>query len=266
MERKNYSSIFVFLLLLSIALYLLGRTGSLSFLEKGLQPIQKSTFAVFGFFGNLEQNEEIEKLKKENLELSKRLLDQKKLDADLMAFRDQFETETIRSSILIPAEILGIKGFIPNITPPEYYVLDKGKNDNVKEGDAVVFEDNFVGKIDRVSVFRSRVLLPTNSSFSFSAKVVGSLPAGRQVLGVVKGQGGGEMILDNVLLSEKINTGDFVMTSPDADLDGRGIAGNLIVGKIVSIEKGGELFQKARIKSLIDYSKVTRVFILIEAR
>jgi rod shape-determining protein MreC len=254
MRRQTPTFLFLFLIFFSATFYLLGNAGSLGFLEKGLQPVQKSTFGFFNFFGGVGKSEELSRLKEENLNLSKKIVDQKKLESDIAAFRNQFETETIRTSDLLPSEVLGIKGFVPNITPPEYLVIDKGSADNVRKEDAVVFKDNYVGKVERVSIFQSKVLFPTNSAFSTSAKTQTG------VLGVIKGQGGGEMILDNVLLSEKISVGDLVLTGPDTDLNGSGASPNLIIGKIVSIEKS-ELFQKARIKSLIDYSTLSRVFV-----
>lgn len=260
-RRSSPNFLFVFLVFLSVSFYFLDRTGSLGFLERGLQPLQKSIFGVFSFSNGIGRDQELKNLKDENLALSKKLLDQKKIEADIDAFRNQFETESVRSNILLPSEILGIKGFIPNVTPPEFFVLDKGRSDNVKNGDAVVFEDNFIGKIERVSVYQARVLLPTNSAFSIPAKTQNG------VLGVVKGQGGGEMILDNVLVSEKINAGDFVLSAPDVDFEGGGASPNLIIGKIISIEKkSGDLFQKARVKSLTNYASLTRVFILKETR
>lgn len=255
MQRENPTLQFLFLILFSAVFYYLSDSGALGFMEKGLQPVQKSAFGIFNFFGGVGKDEKIKILEEKNLELSKKLVDQKKLESDVAAFRDQFETESVRTSLLLPAQLLGIKSFVPNVTPPEYFILDKGKSDKLTKGDAIVFEDNYVGKVEKVSTFQSQVLLPTNSAFSIPAKTQNG------VLGIVKGQGGGEMIFQNVLLSEKINVGDLVLTAPDVDLEGVGASPDLIIGKIVSIEKS-EIFQKARIRNLLDYSSLDRVFVL----
>lgn len=261
MRRKESPVLlFTFLLILSIVVYFLGKSGALNFLEKGLTPIQRSTLGVSSFLGGFGKNEEIESLKKENLLLSKQILDQLKLEEDLKALRSQFETESIRTNLLLPAEVIGIKGFIPNITPPGSFILDKGTADNLTIGSAVIFEDNFVGKIEKMSRFQSRVLLPTSSESNFAAKTQSG------VSGVIKGQGNGEMVFENVLISEDLKAGDLVLTSADSDLEG-GVAPNLVIGKILSVERNpSELFQKARVVPLIDYSRLTRVFILKEAR
>ena len=184
------------------------------------------------------------------------MADQKKLEAEISAFRDQFETETIRTNILLPSNIVGMKGFLPN-TPPSEFIIDKGKKDGIVLDDAVIFKGNLIGQVSITSKFLSKVLLITNSDSSFAAKT----EAG--VLGIVKGQGNGEMIFQNVLLSENLKVGELVFTSPGSDLEGRGIISNLIVGKISSIEKNpSDLFQKAKLKALVDYPKLSKVFIV----
>jgi cell shape-determining protein MreC len=85
-----------------------------------------------------------------------------------------------------------------------------------------------------------------------------------QALGVAKGQGGGGIILDDVVLSDTLQKGDLVLTKGDIDSHGIGIPPDLIVGEITSVSKfPSDLFQKASLKSKIDSSKLNKAFIVV---
>ena len=72
------------------------------------------------------------------------------------------------------------------------------------------------------------------------------------------------MTLDNVLLSENIKVGDIVTTKGDITLKRIGYPPDLIVGKIMSVDKNpSSLFQKARVESFVNLNKLYMVFILM---
>ncbi len=203
-------------------------------------------------------NNDLQKLKEENRDLRKKVLDQKKLQEDNNALKDQFQTTKIKSVNLIPADIIGAPSFVPGVSLPEFLILNKGLDDGASMGDAVVYKDNLVGKITKISSLVSTVTLVSNGSVSFTAKT----GQDNKVEGVIKGQGSGEMILDNVLLSEILKKDGLVLTKGDVDPSGRGFAPDLIVGKIASVDKNpSALFQKADVVSFVDFAKLTKVFI-----
>jgi len=177
---------------------------------------------------------------------------------DNKALRDQFETKNPISTNLIPAQVVGAPGFLPGITVPENYTIDKGEADGVSFGDAVVFKDNLVGRVVKTTQFLSSVQIVTNSSSLFTVKTLET-----NALGVIKGQGGGNLILDNVVLSETLKLGDMVLTKGDLDINGGGFVPDLIVGEITAISKNpSDLFQRAKIKSRVDFSKITKVYVV----
>jgi rod shape-determining protein MreC len=193
-----------------------------------------------------------------NLDLSKKLVDQKKILEDNKALRDQFTTTSINNKNLIAANIVGSPSFIPGVTMPENYILDKGEKDGIKTGQFVIYKDNLVGKIVQASKNFSKVDLLTNQNFSVTAQTVFS-----NATGIVKGQGGGEIILDNVVLSQSLNKDDLVATKGDLDVRGAGILPNLILGKIISVNKNpSSLFQSAKIKTQLDFIHLSTVFIV----
>jgi cell shape-determining protein MreC len=57
---------------------------------------------------------------------------------------------------------------------------------------------------------------------------------------------------------------ELVLTKGDVDIDGTGIPADLVIGKIQSIEKvPTAIFQRAEVKSLINLTKLSVVFIVI---
>jgi rod shape-determining protein MreC len=262
MRKKNFVEVFLVFFMLSLIVFGAAKIGLLrpfeSFFAEILSPFQAMTTVAFSKITSFSSNSQIQSLKQQNSELTKKLVDQSSLIADNKALSDQFQTQTPKSQSLIPAEIVASPGFIPGISVPETLILDKGEADGVKIGQAVVYQNNLVGKISKISSTLSSAMLITNSSSSFTVTTLTT-----QSLGVIKGQGGGEMILDNVVLSDTLQKQDLVLTKGDINLSGSGFPPDLVVGKITSISKNpSDLFQKASIASLIDVSKLNKVFIL----
>jgi rod shape-determining protein MreC len=222
-------------------------------------PISAVSYSVFSDIRDNFYSSKVKSLQEENLALSKKLIDQNKLIRDNKALRDQFATSYPISHNLLAADIVGAPSLIPGISVAENLVLDKGLRDGVRVGDAVVYKDNLLGKVVSVSDHISSVNLINNPSTSFTAKTLTT-----NALGIVKGQGGEDIIMDEILQSDSLKKDDLVLTKGDINKEGIGIPPDLIVGKIVSISKNpSDLFQKAKIKSNVDLSKLDKVFIII---
>jgi rod shape-determining protein MreC len=102
----------------------------------------------------------------------------------------------------------------------------------------------------------------TNSTSLFTAKTLNT-----QAQGVVKGQGGGGVVLDNVVLSESLKKDDLVLTNGDINTQNSGFPPDLTVGKIISVSKNpSDLFQKADIQPLIDLESLEKVFVVVNYR
>lgn len=265
MKRKeNILPAFFVFLILSFLFLGLSKVGILnpvsSVFQKIIVPFQSATYIVFNSVTLLGTNVKQKKLETENLRLTSMLSDQKKLERENSALSDQFQVSSPNSNTLLSANIVGAPSFIPGVSTPETFIIDKGIQDGVKIGEAAVYKNNLLGKITESNDSLSEVTLVTNSSMSFTAKTSSS-----EVLGVIKGQGGGDMILDNVLLSDNLKPLDLVLTNGDTSLNGSGYPPNLVVGKIVSVDKkASSLFQRAEVSSFIDFSKITTVFIIVK--
>ena len=255
-KRKKVWSTFIVFCVFSIIIILFAKTGIGS--------------NIFGFIGSIfsplvgftrkaaVSNDNLDS----SLDLTQEKLSYKQLQKENQALRDQFQTTTIPSSSLIPANIIGSPSFIPGITLPKEYILDKGTTNGAVSGLAVVYKNNLVGTIVSVSKDLSKATLIGNSELLFTVKTVDT-----GAIGVAKGQadggGGGILLLDNVLLSEALKKGDIVVTKGDKNEKGHGFPPGLVVGKIISIEKKpSALFQTALIKSDLNFSKLSTVFII----
>ena len=128
-------------------------------------------------------------------------------------------------------------------------IIDKGSTDKIKEGDSIVYKDNLLGKVGKTSPHFSIVYLLNHKGISFTATTTKT-----EASGIVKGVGDAGIILDNTLLSDKLDQGDTVVTKDQPIL---------VVGKIISVnKKASNLFQSADIKSLVDTQKLKMVFVL----
>lgn len=151
-----------------------------------------------------------------------------------------------------------MSGYLPGVSLPNGIILDKGSIDGVKKGQVVVYKDTVIGKIQKVTHNASRVMLVYDEQSTVNAKTVKT-----NALGLVKGQGQGVMQLSGVVLSEKLEKGDQVVTKGEMDTDSTGYPPDLVIGKIVSVDKkASSLFQSAQVESLVQIQKLTMVFIM----
>ncbi len=218
-KRRGIFGAFLFFLFVAFLLFFAFRIPFLNsvsgLVQLGTLPIQRA-FNI-AFWGISKGKETERNLQDENKKLSSQLIHITELKKENEALHDQFETVQIAHYEQLPARIVGIKGFIPGISLPTELILDRGSNEKVLVGNAVVYKDNLVGKVVRVTLHASLIQPVTNEAVSFTGK---ELQTGS--LGVVKGQGDG-IILDNVILADKLNIGDLVVSRGDLNEKGIGI-------------------------------------------
>jgi rod shape-determining protein MreC len=132
--------------------------------------------------------------------------------------------------------------------------LNKGENDGVVKGMAVVAQAGVVGKVVATSPNAARVLLLEDPSSGVDALVQRS-----RARGIVEGSSTGGCQLKYVKHREDLRVGDLVVTS---GLDGIFPKG-LVVGRIVRLarEEGG-LFQTAELEPAIDFNKLEEVLVV----
>lgn len=254
-KKKTFFPIVGTFLVLCIILFVLSKQGvfrSVPFINSIFAPLQQFIFTNSQKIVHNSKSDE----KSENI--MEQMVQYKKLQEDMAALRDQFQTTTIPAVTLLPAHIVGEPGFIPGIASIEEFVIDKGSIDGVKKGMVVVYKNNMLGNISQTTRHFSQVIVISNRAVSFPAKTLNT-----NAQGVIKGQGSGDMLLDNVVLNQTLKQHDIVETSGDMDIQGSGNPPDLIVGKITGIEKDpSALFQRAHVVSAVDLTKLSIVFVL----
>ncbi len=191
-----------------------------------------------------------QQLQQENNQLRAQLAQMQEIKKDDQALHDQFQTTSPAPQKLLPADVIGFQ--------QNSLLIDKGAVEALHDGDVVVFKNNLVGKITKVTPHISQVTLLSDSSTSFTAQT-----AKTSANGIVRALDGGTIVLANVVLSDKLEKNDIIVTKGDLDLRGNGYPPKLIVGKIVSIDKqASSLFQAAKVESLVDVSQLRMVFVI----
>jgi len=197
---------------------------------------QKFSFSTGKKDENLKK--ELETVKRENEVLKAKIA---VLEEENANFRRLLQAPLPPSWQFIPANVLGLS---------RYLTVDKGEEDGVKVGNVVISENILVGKIFSVTPKTAKVVLPQDSE----AKIPAATQNG--VRGILTGQFGTKIFLENVLQKETLNDGDRVETM------GEDYPQGLLIGKVTRvIFDEREPYKKAEITPLLDYNKLTTVFI-----
>ncbi|MBI2017699.1 rod shape-determining protein MreC [Candidatus Daviesbacteria bacterium] len=186
--------------------------------------------------------EQLAQLLSENTVLKKRL-------AEAQTQLEQFQFISPSTYNLVAARPIGLDRFLK---------IDKGLDDGIKENQAVVFKDNFVGIVKQVNPKTASVQLledPDSKIAAFSQSLSG------RSKGVVIGQFGTEGLMDKILHEEVVETGDLVYSEGLEGFLPRG----LILGKVTEVkELPNEVFKQAKIKPVFDISDLELVFVLVD--
>ena len=254
---KKDISLFLFLIFISGCLFFLDRGGKIRKL-RGIveQPILELEKKVYLLNNSLNQWFKILKLSKKKDQEILRLQDQLR---QLAVEQNQLATcleENREIRRLLGAPLSPRWKFLPAdvIAVSEQMKINKGEKEGVKKGMMVVSENILVGQVVSVGERTSLVQLPIDPKVKMSVVVKRPArpPAGVQARGLLKGQSGGNLILERILQNEDIQKGDLITTSD-----------NLLIGQIEEIiSKPAELYQKAKVKPLVDYHNLRIVFVV----
>lgn len=198
--------------------------------------------ARFASQENKALKEQVGKLLSENATLRKKL-------AETETLLSQKQYVDPRTYKLLPARPIGLG---------RYLKIDQGSSSGVTVGQAVIFEDSFVGKVVSVSVQAANIQLltdPDSKVAAFSTNKEG------KAKGVLSGQFGTEILLDKILHEEKIAEGDLVYSDGLEGFLPRG----LILGEVGQVlERENEVFKQAKVVSVFDIRDLELVFVILE--
>ena len=158
--------------------------------------------------------------------------------------------KNVTSSVLA-AEVIGRD-------PSPWYktvIIDKGKNDGLQRGFAVVIPEGIVGQVMDVSTHYSKVLLIIDPNSAMDALVQRT-----RARGIVKGESASQCLFKYVLRKHDIAIGDRVVSS---GLDGVFPKG-LGVGYVSEvIKRNSGIFQEVTIVPFVDFEKLEEVLVVM---
>lgn len=249
----------VTLIVLSAIFFVLEATGILNFfstpLQKVLLPAQigisktRNDINVFlGTITNIKTLAEKEtKTSYENALLTAENAKLKKLETENTALRNQLGALKIKPELIV-AEIIGQDALVS----ASKLLIDKGRNDGVSSGNLVIIGDILIGEIVSLGDSTATVRLLSDSETKIPVETK------NKVGGILKGQFGNKIVLEKVVQGKKLNTGEVVFSSGEADMPK-----GLVLGKIRKVEVNpSAIFQKAEIDPIFPYEKLETVFII----
>lgn len=252
---------YLLLLLIAIVIFVVDTIGVLNLPKSLIQsitiPIQYGLYRSYVNVGNQfyfvfqsrrsaqekkAQNEQMAIILAENTQLKKKL-------AETEAQLQQQNALNPQEFNLTPARPIGISRFL---------IIDKGVDDGLAIGQAVIYKDNYIGRIKEVSSKKSKVLLSSDPDSKISA--YGANETGK-AKGLLVGQFGSETLLDKILHQEPIKQNDLVYTEGTEEQVPRG----LVLGKVEEvIVKDNEVFKQAKVKPIFEVSNLDVVFVVRE--
>ncbi|KHD35116.1 rod shape-determining protein MreC [Clostridium acetobutylicum] len=256
-----------FLLLISYS----AKRKKVSFVENGVGTVLNSVQGFFyninsdikgfvGFVSNFsEVKAENQELKKKNSELKQKAASYDSLKRENTKLKKMFDFKQSKSeynyvggNIILKSGADALKG----------YVINKGSNDGIKVGMAVINDEGLIGQV--TSVASNYCKIETISSENIS---VAALIQRTQVNDcIVRGYTDNEdkeknlSILTMLPLNSDIKEGDTITTS--------GIGGDypqdIIIGKVKSVEDNkGKMEREAIIEPAVDFTRLQNVFIVV---
>lgn len=263
--KKIFSHPFILSLLIIIILILLNNQGWINPIKNTLYSIitpgeefsYRVSFKLNNFFSFVNSINDLEDqniiLKHENQILLGELVQLKEVVRENELLRKQIGETEPQQRDLILANIIGqdLSGL------RKYFLINKGLKHGVKEKSVVIASGNIlVGQVTEVNESFSKVqsIIDSNSR-------VNALIQELSVAGLVRGEQGGDLIIDLLPQSESIEQGQLVISS--------GLAGffpnGLLIGEIKQIISSDvQISQMAKIKPAVNFESLEKVFVIKE--
>lgn len=251
----------LFLSFLSLILFLLDTANLLNLPKKMIfyitnpvsfgiynthQKIGRQFYFIFAARFAAQENkalkEQTAKLFSENAKLRKKLAETE----SLLSQEKHLDPKTYN---LLAARPIGLS---------RYLKIDKGSTNGIRVGQAVVYEDNYLGKIKAATTESASIELLTDPDSRVSAF---SHNREGKAKGILGGQFGTEMIFDKILHEEKVATGDLVYSEGLEEFLPRG----LILGTVTQVlERENEVFKQAKVVPVFNIGDLDLVFVILD--
>ncbi|HTR04673.1 MAG TPA: rod shape-determining protein MreC [Thermoanaerobaculia bacterium] len=225
---------------LSLSAPIAGAVGSVS---HGVSDAIGSTVALF------HAREENEQLRRE--------LDAR--ERELLQLRAEALAVAEGSRLLGAASALpGVLGSVPILliehrAGAQNALIGAGSSDGVSPGCPLAVPAGIVGRVVTVGRGVSRAQLLLDASAAAGARI-----ARTGELGVVRGDGHGALVLNNIATTSSVAHGDVIETAGIDGIYPRGVP----IGRVESVSRGSKLFLEIRVTPSADFSRLTDVLLL----
>lgn len=256
MKKSSYFVILIIILILAIVpitrrniAFGIGKISTpLLFWLSSNSTSARNFFGIFSEFG---------RIREENVELSKKLREAQIDKGNLIELKNENEllkkqigyVENQKNEELVPAKIIGREP----MSFYDYIIVDKGQNEGIKVGSAVMSSGALVGKVSEVNGDQSKIILIT----SRDSIIQGMLQESRSQ-GTLKGGLSG-IYIDNIPQDIGTKKGEYVLSSGL----GGGIRQGILIGQVVEERSSkAEIFKVLSVQPFVDFSKLELVFII----
>lgn len=252
-QRKKAITTLIVLLILSAVIYFYRDSPPSRFVQGGVQTFFAKPKALLYSIGK--SGDPFSGISNKRVrQLEEKLVDYELVKKDNEALKNQFEISGETTLNLIAAKIIGFQG---NSRVPTEFVINVGSKNKIQKGMTVTYGKYLIGKVVTVSNNYSVIATPFNEKFQVLAK----LPS-TNANGILVGRNN-FMLFDRVIITDQLEKDGIIVTKGEVDKTGVGVVPDMIIGKITSISKRETApFQAAEITPLVDYSKLTDVFVI----
>lgn len=258
--KKTFLTILILIVALIVLNIIPGLNKGLgNFVYKIFSPLERFFLNIEnGISGFFQIMISIKDLNRENITFRENNI---KLEAEIAALEEiQRENDVLRqalkisesgqtikeSALVVGKDIQGIQDWI---------LINKGSKHGILKGMTVVSPENaLVGRVDEVGEGFSKVMLIIHKN-----SVVAGVIENNRTEGLIKNSDKGGLFMDFIPKTEKLETGEKVITSGIDNLYPKGI----LIGKIENIDSSdNQIFQKIIITPSVNFSKLEQVLIL----
>ena len=190
------------------------------------------------------------RLKEENRQLRESIAGLQETGNENLRLRKLLEFREKLSSQMLPAEVVATAP----VSTFQTIKINKGGNDGISRGMAVITAEGVVGQIVNVIPAFSDVLLLSDPSSAIDAIIQRT-----RARGVLEGAGGSRASLKYLRRSEDVQVGDLIISSGLGGVFPKGI----IIGNVAKVNRARYgMTQDVVIRSSVDFQKLEEVFVV----
>lgn len=218
---------------------------------RGVSGAGTSTNSFFSTLGQVGQlSAQNAKLRSTNDQLRSRLA----ADADAMSQNAQLRQELGLVQLGAPKQVgADVVAFQPD-SYRQFVTIDRGSRDGLKVGQAALSNGIVVGTVSQVSASTAQVQLVSDPEFAITVR-----DEQTGALGVLHGQLGGGLEVDDIQQSDKVKPGDDIATSGLGGV----VPSGLFIGPVQAVNgSSGGIFISAQVTPSVESERLRFVFVV----